>query len=91
MVRKANASGTKDDDDANKKAKTDYEPYPVCATRIGWLSESFWTKRDSEISDDLGVGISTYFKQLKTLTIMFAVFAYLSLPAYILFWSAGKV
>ena len=91
MVRQAKVVEFEKDDEAAKKGKVDYEPYPVCGTRTGWFSESFWTKRDSDISDDLGVGISTYFKQLKTLTIMFAVFTYLSLPAYILFWSAGRV
>lgn len=70
---------------------TEYESYPICGTRTGWLSEIFWTNRDSDISDNLGVGIATYFKQLKTLAVMFAVFTYLSIPAYVLFWSAGKV
>ena len=36
------------------------------------------------------MGVSIYFKQLKTLIVMLLVFTLLSVPSYVLFWSAGN-
>ena len=66
-----------------------YEKFPVCGTSTGWFAEQCGTSRDTELSV-LGVGISTYFKQLKTLVVMLLVFTLFSIPAMVLFWSAGK-
>ena len=43
----------------------------------------------SEIDDELGLGISIYFKQLKALVIMLVVCTLLSIPSLILFYSGG--
>ena len=75
--------------DTEKLAETVYERFPVCSTQIGWFSNKCKSTRHSEIQERLGVGMSIYFKQLKTLTLMFFVFIVLSIPAFIIFSSAG--
>lgn len=61
--------------------------YPLWATRTGWhiVSEKW---RESDIRH-LGVGISVYFKLLKFLSLLFAWFTLLSIPAYV-FYSSGN-
>ena len=72
--------------------KTEYEQYPLCSTRIGWFTDRCCcTAKNRELEECLGVGITTYFKQLKTLSLLLLSFTVLSLPAYILCYSAGLI
>ena len=47
--------------------------------------------RKSSIAEELGVGMTIYFKQLKGLVLMFAFFTLLSLPSLLLFYSGSEV
>lgn len=44
--------------------------------------------RESDIEENLGIGVSIYFKQVKSLICMLFVCTLLSLPSYYIFWSA---
>ena len=91
MVRKAKSTEKVADSEVAAKEESNFEKFPVCGTSTGWFSDRCRSSRHSEIQENLGVGVSTYFKQLKTLVIMLAVFTLFSTPAYVLFWSAGKI
>ena len=69
--------------------ETVFEPFPVWGTSTGWFDDRCRSSRHSDIQERLGVGISIYFKQLKTLILMFFVFTVLSIPAFVIFSSAG--
>ena len=63
----------------------EYVKFPTCKTKTG----RFHCSTDythSEIDDELGLGISIYFKQLKALVIMLIGCLLLSIPSFILFW-----
>jgi len=71
-----------------------FEKFPACGTSTGWFINCFCCSRvccsrQSDIEQELGVGVSIYFKQLKNMIVMLYLFTLLSLPAYALFWS-GK-
>ena len=64
----------------------EYSKFPICKTNTGWfLCCNQYTH--SDIADELGLGMSIYFKQLKNLVLMLAICTILSLPSYVLFWS----
>lgn len=69
-----------------EKELHEYAHFPICKTNTGWFHCST-EYTHSEIDDELGLGISIYFKQLKALTIMLAVCFLLSLPSMVLFWN----
>ena len=52
-----------------EKELHEYAHFPICKTNTGWFHCST-EYTHSEIDDELGLGISIYFKQLKALTIM---------------------
>lgn len=60
--------------------------FPICKTKTGWFHCST-EYTHSEIDDELGLGISIYFKQLKALVIMMTVCSLLSIPSLVLFWN----
>lgn len=62
----------------------EYAKFPVCKTRTGWFHCST-DYTHSDIAEELGLGISIYFKQLKALVIMLLVCVLLSIPSFILF------
>ena len=39
--------------------------------------------------EELGVGMSIYFKTLKSLALMFLMFTFFSIPAFVLFYSGN--
>ena len=62
-----------------------YTKFPVWGTNTGW----FHCSADytvSDIAEELGIGISIYFKQLKCLVFMLLVCTILSIPSYVMFW-----
>lgn len=63
-----------------------YVHFEICKTKTGWFhcSTEF---THSDIDDELGLGISIYFKQLKALIIMLVVCCLLSTPSLVLFWN----
>ena len=63
----------------------EYVHFPVCGTNTGWFHCST-DYTHSDIADELGLGISIYFKQLKALVIMLSVCVLLSIPSCILFY-----
>ena len=67
------------------KESHQYVKFPICSTKTGWFhcSTDYTT---SDIADELGIGISIYFKQLKALVIMLVVCTLLSIPSFVLFW-----
>ena len=63
----------------------EYVHFPICKTNTGWFHCST-DYTHSDIADELGLGISIYFKQLKALVIMLSVCVLLSIPSMILFY-----
>lgn len=61
--------------------------HSCCTSQFGWhcMCRS-WRKSDIQ---DLGVGISAYFKILKFMTVLFLWFSFLSIPAF-LFYTTGN-
>ena len=66
----------------------EYVKFPVCKTRTGWFHCST-DYTHSDIAEELGLGISIYFKQLKSLVIMLTVCFLLSIPSLIFFAEGG--
>eukprot|EP00347_Sterkiella_histriomuscorum_P010278 403376914 len=62
--------------------------FTVFGTRTGWHLPCRRV-RQTDLGD-LGVGFCVYFKMLKFFMILFLLFAILSLPAYLLFFSGNK-
>lgn len=48
------------------------------------------TLQKSAMAVELGVGMSIYFKQLKTLMLIFLLFTFLSFPSYLLYFSGNE-
>ena len=67
-----------------------YDTYPVCATVTGCFCCSKKYKGHPDITQKLGLGVSLYLKQLKSLTILFLILSVLSLPAFILFFQGNE-
>ena len=67
----------------------EYSEFPVCSTETGWFLCCNQYSH-SQIADELGLGMSIYFKQLKNLTLMLIICTLLSLPAYVLYWSGNR-
>ncbi len=63
--------------------------YPLCKTGTGWFFCNK-SKEDKQVTEGLGLGISVYFKQVKSLTLLFLVFTLISIPAYVLFYFGGS-
>lgn len=64
----------------------EYKEYPICRTKTGGhLCCKMFRKSDL---DEIGIGISLYFKMLKSLMVLFVIATILSIPAYVYF-SAG--
>ena len=71
--------------------ETKFKKFSLCGTSTGFFCQCLCCRRrQSQIVQSMGVGVSIYFKQLKNLMIIFAICTLLSMPAYVLFWS-GKV
>ena len=67
---------------------TEFKPFPCCGTKIGWFcSCCCCCSKKSDISGELGTGVSIYFKQMKNLIILLFICTLLSMPAYVLFYS----
>ena len=65
--------------------------YPLCSTKTGsFPCLCCCRSRKSDFADELGLGISLYFKQLKFFIMMMFVCTLLSLPAYLFYWSVNK-
>eukprot|EP00347_Sterkiella_histriomuscorum_P007541 403348527 len=62
--------------------------YRLFCTRTGWHCPSK-SCRKSDIQE-LGVGLSVYFKMLKFFMLVFPWFAFLSIPAYFLYYTGNK-
>ena len=73
---------------SSTKARAVYKKFPSCRTSTGWFIEWCCFSRESDIEENLGIGVSIYFKQVKSLICMLFVCTLLSLPSYFLFWSA---
>lgn len=65
---------------------SEYVKFPICKTKTGWFHCST-DYTHSDIADELGLGISIYFKQLKALFVLMFVCSLLSIPSLVLFWS----
>ena len=85
QVRDVQKRTVKDETDQAHE-EFEYSKFPVCSTNTGWfLCCNQYTH--SDIADELGLGMSIYFKQLKNLILMLLVCTILSIPSYVLFWS----
>jgi len=61
---------------------------PVCCgTHSGWFCCTKGMKRSENMSQELGSGITIYFKTLKSLSLLFIALTVISLPALILYWN----
>ena len=83
-----NLSNRGDENEDDEEKVYMYVKFPVCRTKTGYFK--CWAKNsDSEIADELGLGLTIFFKQLKWLTFFLAICTILSIPSYILFWSGN--
>jgi hypothetical protein len=75
----------KPEDRSSKRSRR----YPLCKTGTGWF---FYHKsdEDKQVSEGLGLGISIYFKQVKSLALLFLAFTLISIPAYTLYYFGGS-
>lgn len=64
---------------------------PCCSTKTGWFCCCKNCRRDEDMSAEMGTGMTIYFKTLKSFVILFAVFTFMSIPAYILYWNGTPV
>lgn len=65
-----------------------FEKYPFFSTHTGWFCMR-GRRESSDITEKLGLGTSLYFKQLKSLTLLFLLFTILNLPAFIFFYKGS--
>jgi hypothetical protein len=75
-----------------KKAKAilKHKRYPLCGTGTGTFSQFKHSDSDRQVNKNLGLGISIYFKQLKSLIVLFLAFSVLKIPSFILFYYGGE-
>lgn len=62
----------------------------MCTTGTGWF---FWTRSVEDhrvVNEQLGLGVSIYFKELKSLILLFLLFSVFSIPAFVLFYYGGE-
>ena len=83
-----NLSNRGDEDEDEEEKIYMYVKFPVCRTKTGYF-KCRATTSDSEIADELGLGLTIFFKQLKWLSFFLIVCTILSIPSYILFWSGN--
>ena len=57
-----------------------FTPFPVLETNMGWFGNS-----KSDIADELNIGITIYFKQLKSLGLFMLLCTLISSPSLFLF------
>ena len=61
--------------------------FSVCSAKTGWhCCWKSWRQSDLQT---MGVGLSNYFKMLKFFMVLFLWFAFLSVPAYFLYFSGN--
>lgn len=69
--------------------ESQYKPMSCCKLKTGWFCCcKNW--RQSELGQELGLGMSIYFKQLKSMALMFLIFTLLSLPSFLLFYNGNE-
>lgn len=73
-----------------KRAIIKHRRYPLCSTGTGRFSSSAHSKNDRQINRELGLGISIYFKQLKSLIVLFMFFTVLKIPSFVFFYYGGE-
>jgi hypothetical protein len=61
-----------------------------CATSTGTFCWCCKTAKQAEVNKQLGLGMSLYFQQLKSLTWLFFLFTVIQLPAMVFFFKAGN-
>ena len=78
---------------SEKARETTFSKFPLCKTSTGWFCSCHrcCCFRRSKIQENLGVGVSIYFKQLKNLIILMCICTLLSMPAFVLFWSGRSL
>lgn len=65
--------------------------FKSCSTKTGWFVPFCGEKyRNSDLGEELGVGMSIYFKQLKYMACMFLFFTILSIPSFMLFYQGNE-
>ena len=74
--------------DGKIQKKTVYSRIPLCGkgSHVGWFCPKK-ELRQSDIAEDLGLGITLYFKTIKQLILFFLVCTELSLPSFAFFWT----
>ena len=72
----------------DKMLMIENQTYPLWGTKTGFHMP-FESWRESDIRH-LGVGISVYFKLLKFLIVLFLWFSFLSIPAYVFYYSGSE-
>ena len=58
---------------------------PICGTPTGWFGNDCCRKESNVVEQELGLGISIYFKQLKNLILVLLICTVLSLPSFYLY------
>ena len=82
---------SKKSEESSSDSEKEFNPsLPVCCGfSTGWMSFSSKSKSDGA-DEKLGLGVSLYFKQLKSLVILYLVLSFVSIPAFTLYYFGGK-
>jgi len=64
-----------------------FEKMSCCRARTGCFGCTKNCRRSENISSELGIGMTIYFKTMKSFVLLFAVFTIFSIPAYYLYWN----
>ena len=75
-----------------KDDSQELEKYSLWKTGWGAFSScNCFSSKDSRMGEELGVGVSVYFKLLKNMFMINLLFTILSIPAFILFWHGNDL
>eukprot|EP00352_Strombidinopsis_acuminata_P001759 CAMPEP_0176404344 /NCGR_PEP_ID=MMETSP0126-20121128/50789_1 /TAXON_ID=141414 ORGANISM="Strombidinopsis acuminatum, Strain SPMC142" /NCGR_SAMPLE_ID=MMETSP0126 /ASSEMBLY_ACC=CAM_ASM_000229 /LENGTH=143 /DNA_ID=CAMNT_0017783077 /DNA_START=637 /DNA_END=1068 /DNA_ORIENTATION=+ len=72
-----------------KEGKT--KPMPCCGSHSGFFCCCKKCRRNENVSQELGSGMTIYFKTMKSFIFLFFVFTIMSLPAYYLYWNGTPI
>lgn len=65
--------------------------FPCCKTKIGNIAFSENDRAITEAEQELGIGMTIYFRQMKFFALVFLIMSFVSIPSFILFNSSEGI
>jgi hypothetical protein len=80
-----------DPNNNNENSEAKYKKFPICGKggHSGWFCPCEKASH-SELSEELGLGITLYFKTLKQLVIFMILCTILSIPSFAFYWTGRQ-